>query len=727
MARRLLVILISAIVILTTVAPAFAAPAPKVSLEEAVAAAKTAFTIPPAFTEFSSSFSSYGGRPRWELRWNAPSGSATPGSMNVAVDATTKDILEMHTWQEDREPRAPLPKHSRAEAEKVAREFAKKLQPRFAETRPAPEPDTSPYWGGWVGQYTFVFERVVNGVPFAQNGIRVEVNANTLQVVDYSFNWDYEQEFPAPDKAIAVAKAQAAFLGKAAPRLVYFRPSGDGEQERPVLLVYDAPYAGRYGVDALSGEVISLEPYYYPMGKGDLGGGEPQRAASYVKEVPLTPAEQAEVKELAGFLSQEEALAKAQAAVQVPAGFKFESASLNKNWEYPSQRQWTFSWTLAPKDPDTENGHLSVSVDARTGELVSFSRYIFDPAQQKKEPVVKYSEEQAKKLAAAFIAGLQPERFAACQEEPKEPPVPLPVVKKLPEPRSYSFQWARSVNGIPFPQQGFVVTVDAASGEITSYRMTWADLSFPAPEGLIGQAEANEALLAQSPLTLEYVTVPVPDLRPGADKAPVRLVYRQRGAGDARRFDAKTGVALDWNGNPLRKEKPAAFNDIAGHPAEGDIELLAERQIVTGTPDGKFHPDESSTQAAYLVMLLRATGFQPREQEADGTWYEPYEREARRRGLLKEGETFTAARTLTREQAAVWTVRVLNQDRVASLRGIWQVPAKDAAAIKYPGHVALYLGQDLDPDRQELFRPAASLTRAQAAQGIVRFLRLPRS
>ena len=77
---------------------------------------------------------------------------------------------------------------------------------------------------------------------------------------------------------------------------------------------------------------------------------------------------------------------------------------------------------------------------------------------------------------------------------------------------------------------------------------------------------------------------------------------------------------------------------------------------------------------------------------------------------------------ITREQAAVWTVRALDQDRVAALEGIWNVPAKDAAGIKYPGHVALYLGQDLDPDRQDNFRPAAPLTRAQAAQGMVLFL-----
>ncbi|HHY92329.1 MAG TPA: S-layer homology domain-containing protein, partial [Firmicutes bacterium] len=593
MLRRLAVLFLSALLLLTSATPvgAAAAPAPKVTLAEAVAAAKTAFPVPPAFSEFDSSFTSYGDQPRWELNWHAPDGSATPGSLNVTVDANTKDILEMHTWQEDRTPRPPVPKYSRAEAEKVACEFARRLQPLYAETRPAPEPAVRPYWGGWESQYSFVFERVVNGVPFAQNGINVEVDGNTLKVVGYRFNWNRDQEFPAPAKAIDAAKARAAFLGKAAPRLIYFRPTpeGEGEKERPVLLVYDAQNASRYGVDALTSKVIPLEPYWYgPYGKGDMGGGEPQRAASMPKEVPLTPAEQAEVEKLADFLSQEEALAKAEAVVQVPADYKLESASLSKNWEYPAERQWNFNWTLNPKEPDKKSGHFNVQLDAKSGELLSFSHYTWDPSQDTKEPNAKYNEEQAKKRAVDFVTELQAERFAACKEEPKEPAPIILLEKKPVKPRSYSFQWVRQVNAVPFPQQGFWVSVDAVTGEITSYRMNWYDLNFPKPEGLLSQEQASDILLKASPLELEYVPVPDENFKPGPGRVgPVRLVYRLRGRDDARRFDAKTGAALDWNGNPLPDEKPAAFSDIAGHAAASDIALLAERQIVTGSPDGK--------------------------------------------------------------------------------------------------------------------------------------------
>lgn len=729
MARRLVSLLICAFLALTVVAPAFAAPGPKVSLEEAVAVAKAAFPVPAAFTEFRSGFSSWGDNLRWEFNWEAPAKSETPGHLSVTVDAETKDILSMYTWQHDPAPKPALPAHSRAEAEKVAREFAAKIQPRFAETRLAENRYPELYYGN-VEQYEFFFERLVNGIPFAQDGIRVSVDANSLRIVGYNYNWSKDAVFPAPEQVIDQKKAAEAFFGKAAPRLIYFRPRPDGDKERPVLLVYSTEETGRYGVDALTGEVILLDQWY-GYEKGGMGG-EPAMAQERARkdEVDITPAEEAEIKELAGLLTQEEALAKATAVVKVPAGYKLTNTGLSKNWEYPSLRRWDFSWSLESKG-ENRGGSLHASVDAKTGDLISFSRYEWDPAKEGKEPKVKYTEEQAQKIAAAFIERLQPERFAACRlEEPRDKDIIIMKEKalKYPTRRSYSFSWVRYVNDIPFPQQGFTVEVNAETGELNSFNMNWAEVTFPAPEGLLNQEDANSNLLAKSPLLLEYLTVPEPNPEPTADskKPPVRLVYHVRSSGLSRMFDARTGVFLDWEGNPLPDKKTATFSDIAGHPAADDITLLAERNVVTGAPDGKFHPEEDITQPAYLVMLLRTIGYQPREQADEGPWYSLYEKEARRRGILKEGETLSAAAPTTREQAAVWVIRALGQDRIASLPGIWKVPAADAGAVKHPGHVALYIAQGLDPASSNGFEPAMPLTRAEAAQGMVQLLRLPR-
>ncbi len=77
--RKRLSLLLAVLLIVTASLPALAAPpAPKINLEQAVKIAKAAFPVPEALTEFESSYSAYSDKPRWNLDWNAPSGSAIP-------------------------------------------------------------------------------------------------------------------------------------------------------------------------------------------------------------------------------------------------------------------------------------------------------------------------------------------------------------------------------------------------------------------------------------------------------------------------------------------------------------------------------------------------------------------------------------------------------------------------------------------------------------------------
>ncbi|MGI6129659.1 MAG: S-layer homology domain-containing protein, partial [bacterium] len=646
-----------------------------------------------------------------------PSDSAVRGNLNVAVDAKSGDILSMYSWEDEQTPKAALPKYSRAEAEKVAREVAAKVQPLFAQTRLVEFPKEERFWGGPITGYTFQFERVVNGYPYPNNSISVEVDANTLKVTSYRFNWDRDIDFPQPGKIIGSDEAEQAFLTKGAPRLIYFRPNPENNKDRPLKLVYDLSRTTSYMVDAKTGEVKPGGDYWYgPAGMGGMAKEATRDAAA----PELSPAEQAEVTELASLLTQDQAIAKVKDVFKIPSKMKLERAHLSKSWEYTQQRQWNFSWDLTEKDKGGES--ISASVDARTGDLLQYYHYRWS-ADGDKKPAIKYKKDQAQKIAADFIAKYQPERFADCKLEEIEREEAIPL-REEEQPRSYSFNWVRYANEIPFPQQGFRLEVSAETGEITSYNMMWADHDFPTPEGIMNQEEVNDKVFSKSPLVLEYL--PVPQAKPYSSdeqEIEVGLFYHVRSRDlSGRMVDAKTGAFLDSQGNPMPDREKAVFVDLEGHPAAEAVALLTAKNIVQGSPDGLFYPDDTITQPAYLVMLLRTTGYQPRGEVEGGPWYKQYEDQARRRRILKDEDKIDPVAAITREQAAVWTVRALEQDRIASLEGIWNVPAKDAGSIKHPGYVALYLGQNLDPDRQESFRPAASLTRAQAAQGMVLFL-----
>ncbi|MBN3525029.1 type I pullulanase [Paenibacillus apiarius] len=52
-----------------------------------------------------------------------------------------------------------------------------------------------------------------------------------------------------------------------------------------------------------------------------------------------------------------------------------------------------------------------------------------------------------------------------------------------------------------------------------------------------------------------------------------------------------------------------AFEDLSGHWAKADLELLASKLIVNGKEHGRFVPNESVTRAEFAAMLIRALGF----------------------------------------------------------------------------------------------------------------------
>lgn len=714
--RETISIFLVVLLLVTASMPALAAaPGPKISLEQAVKIAKEAFPVPENLTEFESNFSSYANQPRWDLFWRPASGSPFNGDLNVTVDANNGDILSIYLWQDPQTPIAVLPKYSRAEALKLAQEFAATIQPLFSETRLVESLDDQYFWGGPVSEYSFQFERMVNGYPYPNNNIRVQVNANTFEIASYRFNWDRDIEFPVPGKLVNQEEAIDSFLTKGAPRLIYYRPNPENNKDRPLKLVYDLNRLADYWVDAATGEVKRATDYWY--GPAGLGGNVKDEAARAYAE--LSPAEQAEVTELANLLTQDQAIAKVKDMFKIPAKMKLERAHLSKSWEYTLQRQWNFAWDLTEKDKGGE--HISASVDASTGDLLQYYHYKWLAGGDKK-PAVKYSRDQAEKIAAQFATKYQSQRFAKCQLEVVEPEPIVPLGAE--EPRSYSFDWVRYENEIPFPQQGFRIEVSSETGLITSYNMAWADHEFPSPEGIMAPEDVNEIVFAASPLVLEYL--PVPKAEPenyDEQITEVGLFYHIRSQDmRSRMVEAKTGAYLDSQANPLPDKDKAAFTDLVDHPAAEAVAILLNKNIVEGSPDGLYHPDEAITEPAYLAMLLRSTGYQPRGEMTDGPWYKQYEDQARRRGILTNEDTIDPAAAVTRERVAVWTIRSLEQDRIASLQGIWSVPAKDAGDVQFTGHIALYLGQNLDPDRQTDFRPAASLTRGQAALGMILYL-----
>ncbi|ADG06740.1 S-layer homology domain-containing protein [Kyrpidia tusciae] len=175
--------------------------------------------------------------------------------------------------------------------------------------------------------------------------------------------------------------------------------------------------------------------------------------------------------------------------------------------EVSGRRAWNLKWQIPLNGRGVEE--VNASVDAETGDVLSFHRWQNDGVPF--PPAV--DREQARRTARALVEKLQPEKAKKTVEWPSQDFYAPTLVH-------YAFTFVRVENGVPYPADGFHVTV-GADGRIASYQYIWSDVSFPAPAPAIGAPEAEAKLAGDLAVTAHYM--PDPGLRSGYP--PTRLVY----------------------------------------------------------------------------------------------------------------------------------------------------------------------------------------------------------
>ncbi|OPX88438.1 S-layer homology domain-containing protein [Pelotomaculum sp. PtaB.Bin117] len=698
-----------------------------VSLEQAIQIARQAFAVPGELDQFSSGFSQSEQNSFWNLRWYR--NSEPGGEMNVKVDAGTGEIWSMYKWL----PRGPgvvyrgLPRYSREQSEAMAAALAQKLQPgRFGETSLQPGSDYVPPLSvneREQVEYNFYYARYVDGVIYSDNGISVAVNGDTNEVIRFDVNWEEARDFPPPAGKIAPEQAEQVFYSESAPELYYYRPYAPYGVEAPVQLVYKLPESRRQVViDALTGELLNNEASYnYKQASMPDGAGG---AGNYLfdQAIRLNPAEEDQVDRLKNVIPQDEALKIAKSAVAIPPKYVLTSSRLEQDYSFKENKSWEFSWQAGDGSDD---GGMDVSVNAVNGELVAFSRR-YNRYEDLKSPVVKFSDEEALHIAEDYIEKNQPGRWAQVVFGSLRPVQGL-VIDPLeePRPRAYAINYTRVTNGVKFPQNGFDLEVNSATGEINSYRMTWWDVQFPDPQGVISQEAAADNYLREAPLTLGYLRTWAPEksVKP-REEGKVHLVYYQPNRNFAM-LDAFTGRILDEEGKTVTPAgEKESFSDLAGHPAREAVELLAEAGIVTGA-DGRFRPDDPVTQAELIAMLVKSSGRSP-GAAAGGKepWYRSYYDTAELLGIIRAGEKPEPDAAVNREDLARLAVQTMGLYNVARLSNIYVLDFQDANDISenLRGHAALSVALGLIKPVEGKFEPKAVVTRAEAAETIVRLL-----
>ncbi|MGI5921772.1 MAG: YcdB/YcdC domain-containing protein, partial [Syntrophomonadaceae bacterium] len=386
--RKCMVWLITA-VFLVSMWPAFAFGSDSdnqtgISLDQAIRTVKDHFTIPAAYTDFSSSFNSSDNHHSWSLIWRDSSGQG--GYFSAQVDAVTGEIISMNNWKPENGSRTYLPAISINEARDIGTRFLEKLIPqRMASLQPVPGNQMIPLTNYDSASYTLRWERIANNIPVAGDGVNLEINLRNGEITGYNLNWS-TLPLPSPAQAISAQQAEQIFVTNEMVKLQYiippdYRPLAAKEKQSP-LLVYTIAHESGGIIDAIKGTPLIPEPGQW-LPNGGISYDQSAKGMekrSKVASSPLTPEEEKEISQTANLISKEEAVAAVDKYIGIPAGTELQSSNLDRDWQNPDNRIWSLYWSPVSSKPSSS---LYARVNARTAEIISFSLDIPVTADQK--------------------------------------------------------------------------------------------------------------------------------------------------------------------------------------------------------------------------------------------------------------------------------------------------------------------------------------------------------
>lgn len=201
----------------------------------------------------------------WTLEWfQSKPDTESAQSMYARVDAANGELLGFNIYY-------PFNSGSksgldRSSARNIAEDFLKKIQAqRFQEVKLIDET----YLPGMKGpvngsQENFNYYRIVNGVPFRNNGINITVDTATQQIINYNLNWS-NLDFLSLTGSLSGKEAGEVFLKARPLTLMYtqvFNPSPVSSKEE-IRLIYqpqaaDGSMQGNF-MDAKTGEFIDWQ------------------------------------------------------------------------------------------------------------------------------------------------------------------------------------------------------------------------------------------------------------------------------------------------------------------------------------------------------------------------------------------------------------------------------------------------------------------------------------
>ncbi len=633
------------------------------------------------FDIFESNVSTQGGRKSYYFNWS----KTGENSKNMSVTINEEMVITNYYAYDNStipESKPSVNRLSSDEVMKNAEKLIKQLNPTIADNLRLEK--TNEWESLWGGSYRYRIQRYENGIPVENNSgsVRISRDGKTLE----NFNLSYTQgiNFEPVENILEKEAAQKVYTEKVGMELRY-----EG-YETPVLVYVPGGIAEDY-VHAVSGEIVNpLFPesdLYFSKNEAaqDTAMGE---SGAYRED--FSAAEKKELENIAGLMGKE----KAEKLVRETKVFEIPKDSVLQQFDvfsdYKNKELYYYSMNFAWKD-----GYARVQINAGTGEVKSFYTY-FNPSVG--EALAEDDLKNAAVNAAAYLAPKYVNKKGDGNYRPFET-------------SGGNFMWVRYENDIPYRNNSISVRVDQVTGKLTSYNISYSNVEFPKPEGLITAKKAAEKLFEYVDYAPRYILSCTNEGQLFYDKG-VPVYYLP--------FDAQAGINAksgDFMADSTQTfiEK---YTDIEGHYAQTAIETLLRFGVGFNQP--AFMPESSILQKDFLVLIVAAFGDRY-STLIDGDFsYEGAYETAERLGIIKPGEKKENT-VVTRQEAAVFLIRALGLEPAAEIEGIY-LPMFDDVTEKV-GYISILAGMGiLRGDEKGKFNPAEPISRGDSALVIYNYL-----
>lgn len=674
------------------------------TMKMVLTAVKEKINIPAEYSEFSYYYDAYGAynNTTWTFQWGKEDGSSR---IYISSD-NDGNIMSYHIYGDSE--RSQVPTYLKAELKNKADKFVKQVAANIYDKL---KYENAEYIGSFNGYYRYYYVRMENDVPMPDQQVSVGIDAKTGEVISYENDrWNYGVEIPKKNIKLTKEQAVKKIREQLKMDLIYvtrYKKNSSGKEVEKAYLVYQ-PSMSYIAVDAIKGTTYTTKTEWNSEYAMDTAK-ESSTAGGLNRGAMLTAEELGKAAELGDLISKDKAIdiVRNNKSLYQDATATTVSASLSEDNNYDSNSKKRYVWNLTmenPKEPDYANGdyyraYITATVDAKTGEIVYYNASVKDYYSNNSSKIAesaKFTKEESRKIFEKFVKTQNKDRFAATELSDTTDRFVINVKNGTEVYGGYYLNYNRVNEGISYSGNQIYGSVDAVTGKIVSYGYYWNDaLEFQSPKGIITEAAAYEAYMNLKGFDLVYELNTIMSSNSFTQEA--RLVYRTDITPSY--ISPFTGKQITYSGEEyVETEEDRNYVDIKNNKFYRSIQLLAD---MGGGPAGdNFYPDKVITREELQQMVDAVT-------------------------YMEEKEKLSTESTITRQEAAMYAMDMLELGYLAELKEIYVVGSKDEEKIsdKYRGAAALSVGLRIfSLDEAKNFRPEEKLTRAEAADMIIKVL-----